>query len=140
MASESPIEFLTERLPASRNRMIAFGQWLNVHLQESKLIEWANREVTMQWGIIRAARLVHVLRTGRDCAVGKSREGERASQIKVVPGDAVPGAQAPVGNAYHAYQALLWITNAEHSIDMQEKLLGDVLGLMRPLLPSNVVH
>jgi len=138
MASESPSDFLTDRLPASRNRMVEIGQWLNVHLEENRLIEWANHDVTKQWGIIRAARLVHVHRTGRDCAVGKPREGKRASQVEVVPGIAVPGARAPVGNAYHAYQALLWITNAEHSIDMQEELLGDVIGLMRPLLPSNV--
>ena len=120
MAGESPIDFLTDRLPASRNRMVEIGQWLNVHLEENRLIEWANHDVTKQWGIIRAARLVHVLRTGRDCAVGKPREGKRASQVEVVPGNTVPGARAPVGNAYHAYQALLWITNAEHSIDMQE--------------------
>jgi hypothetical protein len=125
-------------LPASRNRMIEIGQWLNVRLEEDVLIEWANHHVAKRWGIIRAARLVNVLRAGRDCAVGKPREGQLASQIEIESRDAVPGAEAPVDNAYHAYQALLWIANAERSIDMQEELLANVIGLMRPLLPSNI--
>jgi hypothetical protein len=51
-----------------------------------------------------------------------------------VTGITVPGSKAPVTNAYHAYQALLWIANVEQSIDRQEELLGEVMGLMRPLL------
>jgi hypothetical protein len=34
--------------------------------------------------------------------------------------------------------ALLWIANAESSVDKQEKLLADVMELMRPLLPSSL--
>jgi hypothetical protein len=138
MASESPIEFLTLRLPASRDRMAKLGQWLNVSIGQDKLIRWANHQVAEKWGITRAARLIHILQNGHDCAVGKRINNQPASEVKVVPGNAVPGAQAPVRNAYHAYQALLWIANAEPSLDKQDELLAGALELMRLVLPSRL--
>ncbi len=138
MASESPTEFLADRLPASRDRVVRMGEWLEVSARQDRLIEWANHKVAKQWGIIRAARLIHILLTGHDCAVGKPKKDQPASEVKIEPGNAVPGAQAPVANAYHAYQALLWIANTEPSLEKQDELLAKAVGLMRPLLPSRL--
>ena len=138
MASESPTQFLVDRLAASRDRITTMGQWLKVSIRQDRLVEWANHKVAEKWGITRAARLIHILRTGHDCAVGKGLKDQRASEVKIAPGNAVPGALAPAGNVYHAYQALLWIANTEPSLDMQDKLLAQAAGLMSPLLPSRL--
>jgi hypothetical protein len=68
MAAASPVQFLTDCLPASRNRVLDLVRWLDVPLEMAKLIHWADNEVTARWGISRSARLIHILRTGHDCS------------------------------------------------------------------------
>jgi hypothetical protein len=34
-----------------------------------RLIEWVDAEVTQRWGKVRAARVLHIMQTGCDCAV-----------------------------------------------------------------------
>jgi hypothetical protein len=134
MSRASPVEFLRNRLPASRAGLSEMTRWLETKRSPGNLVRWADTRVARRWGVVRAARLAHILQTGHDCAVGRPLKDQRASQIPVVAGQAVPGAQAPVSNLYHAYQALLWIAGQEPAIDRQDELRDQAAGLIEPLL------
>ena len=69
MSRASTTDFLADRLPRSRRRVEALRNWLTVEVDMPRLIEWVDAEVTQRWGKVRAARVLHIMQTGCDCAV-----------------------------------------------------------------------
>src|SRR5262249_374980 len=136
MSGESPIDFISDRLPKSRSKLLELLRSLDVPLTTEVMTQWVDNEVTHRWGIHRAARVMHILKTGHDCAIGRRRENQRPSDMAVESLAPVPGAKAPAAKVYDAYQALLWIVNKEPSIEKQDELLANVIDLVAPLLPT----
>jgi hypothetical protein len=137
MSGESPVDFISDRLPKSRSKVLELLRSLDVPLTTEAMTQWIDNEVSDRWGVHKAARVMHILKTGHDCAVGRRREKQRPSDIAVESLTAVPGAKAPAANVYDAYQALLWIVNKEPLIEKQDELLADIMDLVDPLLPAH---
>ena len=136
MVRTSPVEFLNARLKSSELEMIASLQTLmEFPLIALTLHSWIDGEVAKQWGKFRAARLLHILNTGSDCAVGRTAEAKKPSELEVTPGERVPGAPDKAASVYDAYQALLWLAGKEKSVERQESLAeeaGSLAALLRP--------
>ncbi len=135
MSRASPVKFLRERLPQSRERVKRLGDWLAAPLAEADLIEWVNGPLTKAWGKGRAARVLHICRTGHDCSVGRFAADKNASELVVHTRTAVPGAPDRTGNVYDLYQTLLWLAGQERALEERESKTEEALELVRPLLP-----
>ncbi len=131
------LDFLRERLPRSAEVVAELRAWLEIRIAPEKLVEWINGPVATKWGKIRAARILHILRTGNDAAVGRSSEARKASELQVSSLHPVLGAPAGATDAYHLYQALLWVAGREESIEHQEALSDEAHRLVLPLLPTD---
>jgi hypothetical protein len=138
MARTSPMEFLNARLKASETEMTASLQKLmGIKLASDTVLAWIDGDVAGRWGKFRAARLLHILNTGADCAVGKATEVKKASELEVSPGERVPGAPEKAASVYDAYQALLWLAGKEKSVERQESLADEATSLATLLLPDS---
>ena len=135
MSSHSPVEFLAERLPRSRQLVEGVRCFVEVPVDEKKLRDWIDEVVAKEWGRPRAARLWSILKTGHDGAVGRTSNDWPASRLEVVRGDKVPGAVVPAGSAYDIYQGLLWLAGNQRSLEQREELLNSIADLMGKLLP-----
>ena len=138
MSRESPVDFLRERLPKSREQVDRLRRWASCPIAETKLVEWVDGPVTEAWGKGRAARVLHISRTGRDCSVGRFVAGRRASELEVSLGRAVPGAPSKTVNVYDLYQTLLWMAGHERAMEEREAKTEQALDLIRPLLSPNL--
>jgi hypothetical protein len=134
MYRTSAVEFLRERLPRSADKAALLREWLKVKVPATRLLAWVDGDLARKWGKVRAARVLHIVRTGRDGAVGRSSEAIRASDLHVSPLEPVPGAPPDTTDAYHIYQALLWIAGREVSIERQESLTDEAQRLVSPLV------
>lgn len=139
MSNHSPLKFLIDRLPRSKQLVEGVRALLEVEMTPETLRKWADKEVAKGWGRPRAARLWHILTTGHDCAVGRASNYVAATHLDVVPLGAVPGSEVPARNAYDVYQALIWLAGNERSIEQREVLLGDVVDLMDKLAPKGSI-
>ncbi len=135
MSRESPIKFLQERLPKSRDRVERLRRWAATPLPEAKLLEWINGSLTKAWGKGRAARVLHICRTGHDCSVGRFVADKNASELVVETGQPVPGAPDRTENVYDLYQTLLWMAGQERALEEREAKTEQALELVRQLLP-----
>jgi hypothetical protein len=136
MSSASPVDFIRERLPKSRERVGQLRNWTTCPITDRDLVTWIDGPLTEKWGKGRAARVLHISRTGRDCSVGRFVAKATSSQLAVHAGDPVPGAPTSTTNIYDLYQTLLWIAGRERAIEERETKTEEALDLVRPLLPE----
>ena len=100
-------------------------------------MSWIDVDVAKHWGKFRAARLLHILNTGSDCAVGKATEAKKPSELEVTRGERVTGAPEKAASVYDAYQTLLWLAGKEKSVERQESLADEATSLATLLLPES---
>ena len=50
MSAESPVRFIADRLPKSRDRILSLGRWLEMPLGIGQAIQWADKKVAGRWG------------------------------------------------------------------------------------------
>lgn len=134
----SPVEFLRERLPKSTKRTATLQRWLDAPVSARRLVQWIDESVAARWGKGRAARVLHIARTGHDCAVGRAAKDTPSSKLETVSGGRVPGAPEHSGNVYDLYQALLWVSGAERSVEQREAMANAALPLIQELLPQHL--
>ena len=138
MSRVSPVEFLAERLPISEQQVTAsVRRFMICRPTRDGMKAWVDVKISGQWGKTRAARVLHILNTGHDCAVGRAAEAKAASQLEVTPGERVPGAPDRAVTAYDAYQALLWLAGKERSVERQESMADEASPLVILLLPED---
>jgi len=75
------------------------------------LERWADHTVASKWGVLAAARALHIIRTGADGSFSDPREKAPPSRRAMVPTDAVPGSQPPNDNIFRVGQILAWLAN-----------------------------
>jgi hypothetical protein len=138
MAKASPVEFLNDRLTASAQQVTdSLQNLMAIPLASETALSWIDGDVAKQCGKFRAARLLHILNTGSDCAVGKATEAKKPSELEVTRGERVPGAPDKAASVYDAYQALLWLAGKEKSVERQESLADEAASLATLLLPES---
>ncbi len=137
-SSESPVKFLSERLLGNGDQIEMLRRWADFKIDENYLVEWVDHVVAEQWGKVRAARFLHIAKTGHDCSVGQSAREKKASMLTTQSGAPVPGAPERSDNAYDHYQTLLWLAGTERTLESREARIDEALELIRSLLPPEL--
>jgi hypothetical protein len=137
-SSESPVTFLTKRLLSNNEQIDMLRIWADHKIGHDALIEWVDQIVAAKWGKIRAARFLHIARTGHDCSVGRSDGDKKASELVTQSGAPVTGAPESSDNAYDHYQSLLWLAGKERTFEGREERVDEALELIRSLLPPEL--
>ncbi len=125
--------------------------------------KWLEKDVSKRWGIHAAARVYHIAKTGKDANFRLSYYSDADGPPVVKPPDLedppvkneavkftdlapipkterdVPGAYAPVRNAYDISQVLSWLANQQKTLQGRLKRIGDIPKLMRSLLTAETI-
>jgi hypothetical protein len=117
--------------------------WLETTVTLDHTRQWVDVPLAELWGDPGAARIWHILRSGRDAKpeILRGKDGEEppampAHERPVAMLDAVPGAFAPVRNAYHAAQALSWVAKEQGNLGTRLRRVKEIPSLMHRLLHS----
>ena len=108
---------------------------MNRQVDEGTVVSWVDRWVTEFWGVQKAARVLHICRTGRDAKIVPPPFAAklRASEYEVTSMAVVPGAPQIADNAYHVCQALTWLVRNNTNIGSEWQMTKDVSRLMAKL-------
>lgn len=102
----------------------------------AQIEHWLDAVVAKEWNANAAARAYHLAKTGYDGNVDPSQKGVSPHALKVGSTHKVPGAFAPVRNAYDISQVLSWIAGHRRNIQEQLKWMLDIPDLMDALLKT----
>ena len=97
---------------------------------------WIDKVVAKKWNANAAARVYHIAKTGHNGNVAPFQKDVSPHALKVSSTYKVPGAFAPVRNAYDISQVLSWIAGHQGNIQVQLKWLLDIPYLMDILLKT----
>lgn len=100
----------------------------------SQIEYWIDEVVAKKWNANAAARVYHIAKTGYDGDVAPPHKDVTPHEREVSSTDEVPGAFAPVRNAYDISQVLSWIAGHRGTIQEQLKWMMDIPYLMDILL------
>ncbi len=127
-----------QQVPQDRQLL---GRWLEQPVTPSRALPWIDQPVAALWGAPTAARVWHILQTGADATPEIHRGSEEAPLLPVpaherpvLPLGPVPGAFAPVANAYHVAQALSWVAKEHRNMGTRLRRLKELPVLMHQLL------
>lgn len=115
--------------------------------------KWLEKHVSQRWGIHAAARVYHIAKTGKDVKKFGHRQPPNLADPPVkkeaikftdlVPlsrtESDVPGAYAPVRNAYDISQVLSWLANQQKTLQGRLKRMGNIPQLMQALLKTKPI-
>jgi hypothetical protein len=118
-------------VPAEHSR---YRRWLDTPVAMERIERWADARVARVWGPHAAARLCHIARTGWDGRVENPFETAKPHERQVASERQVPGAFAPVKNAFHVSQALSWLASHRRMLEDQFERTPHVHRLMSSLL------
>ena len=102
----------------------------------SQIEHWIDEVVAKKWNANAAARAYHIAKTGYDGDVDLPQKDTSPHERKVSRTGEVPGAFAPVRNAYDISQVLSWIAGHRGTIQEQLKWMMDIPYLMDALLKT----
>lgn len=126
------------QVPQDRRLM---ADWLEQPVPAARALPWVDTALAECWGAPTAARIWHILRHGWDARpiITRGQEGEvqppRPPHARpVTPLGPVPGACAPVANAYHVAQALSWVAKEHPHMATRLRRIKEIAPLMRQLL------
>ena len=108
---------------------------------------WLEYAVSKKWGIHAAARAYHIAKTGLDAEFfakpnkSSKKKKVRFNELRLKLGSEtdVPGAYAPVRNAYDISQVLSWIATQQQTLQLRLKWMQDIPALMRALLKQKSI-
>ena len=102
----------------------------------SQIEYWIDEVVAKKWNANAAARAYHIAKTGYDGDVAPPQKGVTPHEREVSSTNEIPGAFAPVRNAYDISQVLSWIAGRRGTIQDQLKWMMDIPYLMDTLLKT----
>jgi hypothetical protein len=111
----NPVSFsyaVRSRLEMIREENRILSKWLTIRITERMIDLWVDQAVEKMWGLSEAARVGSICRDGWDGDIYRIKYTV-PSRLQVSWMDRVPGACVPVGNIYHAAQALGWIASKQ---------------------------
>lgn len=153
-------QFAKEQFESEKERLLTWWRTKVIvqHLWDAapgscQIGKWLEKYVSKRWGIHAAARVYHIAKTGKDVKQFRNSQPPdledppvKNAAIKftdLVPlsrtESDVPGAYAPVRNAYDISQVLSWLANQQKTLQGQLKRIGDIPKLMRSLLTSETI-
>lgn len=147
LSSEDIAKYLESQLEKLPDEQSLYKQWFKAKLSISQIECWADEQLAKSWGNYVAARACHIARTGYDGkVVNPSRQSFQLTLFdkgRVKPHELlvedeiqVPGAHAPVTNAFHVSQVLSWLAKERGTIQAQLEWMMQIPNLMAVLLNS----
>lgn len=140
---EDIAEYLAVSLQSVPQDRQLMSHWLQLPVHHTRALTWVDKPVAALWGEPTAARLWHMLRTGEDAKPEIHRGSEEAPlpvvpahERPVVPLGLIPGAFAPVQNAYHVAQALSWVAKEHTNLGTRLRRLKEIPLLMDQLIAN----
>jgi len=127
---------VNEGLQACRKDRKTCERWLQAKVNNMSLARWADGSLKEAWGLKAATRVLHIARTGRDAIIKGDLKNALPSDIHVGSGNRVPGAMAPVDNAFGASQALSWIAGQRRDLAEEVKWRDSIPNLIKKLIAS----
>ena len=91
-----------------------------VRISPIALNTWIDDVVTKKWGVLAAARTLHIAQTGFDGRFADPREKAPASHRTVAKTLGVPGSEPPNDNVFRIGQVLAWIANSPSESDARD--------------------
>jgi hypothetical protein len=127
-------EFLNEEIKSIGRSVEVYSGWNKVNMSVNQFEQWADNKLADSWGTHLAARACHIARRGRDGRIADPFEKALPHEKRITEEESVPGAIAPISNAYHAYQVLTWL--ASHRPTMQDRFIksAEVPRLMKQMI------
>ena len=110
--------------------------------------KWLEKSVSNKWGVHAAARAYHIAKTGCDgkfiINTDKNKKKKKRVKFNELTLDpktetSVPGAFAPVRNAYDISQVLGWLASQQATVQKQLNWMADIPTLMRSLLTTDII-
>lgn len=129
-----------EQLASVKLDRSRYRRWLDTPISLERIERWADTQVAQTWGPHAAARVCHIVRTGEDGRIEDPFEKAPPHAIAVKSERKMPGACAPVANAYHVSQVLSWISSHRRTIQDQNERTAQIDRLMRTLLPREAAN
>ena len=128
------VEWALERgLRAADLERKRFERWQEREVPWPQVTQWADRTVAEEWGVLAAARLLHIARTGHDARFATARWRGPLSQRPMVPGASVPGSAPPANTVYKVSQILAWLAGQTREVAARIERRSQVVPLVRPL-------
>lgn len=142
--SSSQIEKEKERLIKWYETKVFIKRLFEAKPDRGQIEQWLEKQVSKTWGIHAAARVYHIAKTGFDGPFSNRTEKKKDvkySDLTLVSKNKVqvPGAFAPVRNAYDISQVLSWLASRQQTIQQQLKWMQEVPQLMHTLLKSETI-
>ena len=141
-------EFLEAQLESEQvaQQKHRFEEWYATEIVPKTLSEekpsppqiehWIDKVVAKEWNANAAARVYHIAKTGYDGNVTPFEKNVPPHEREVNGTSEVPGAFAPVRNAYDISQVLSWIAGHRGTLQEQLKWMLDIPYLMDALLKT----
>jgi len=138
---EDIAEYLSISLQSVPQDRQLMHQWLNQEVARPLTQSWVDTSLASLWGDPTAARVWYILRYGED-AKPEIHRGSEDAPLPVVPAHErpvqplgpIPGAFAPVANAYHVAQALSWVAKENSNMGTRLRRIKEIPALMQQLL------
>lgn len=130
-------DLLHEQLATFKAEQARLEEWLTVAVIDSTLAPWVDQFVARRWGIITAARLFSILRTGCDGTVVLGGEKRPPHAYPVQRLERVPGIPAPAATLFDVSQALSWIAVRTAAVQDQLTRMAEVYPLMAALVEKH---
>lgn len=124
---------LTAHLAAASADSERWAKWIGIGADQRALHRWADSVLAPAWGVVNAARVLHILRTGFDARRRAARPGIPATLLRMEPTHEVPGSAPPNDNLFRVAQALAWVakspTDMSHRFERElqiDRLVGEL--------------
>ena len=111
-----------------------FAAWRTVEIDGDQLATWVDQDLQNQWGPVAAARTYRICVSGHDVRVLNASSKVPPTGKRVENLASVPGAIAPVHDAYSVSQALSWLATSRCEIPEQLERQEHIPQLMHALL------
>jgi hypothetical protein len=118
---------------AAHLERLRFERWQKHPAPWARVVTWAESTVAPKWGVIAAARVLHVASTGRDARPATSRWGGSPADWPMIAGDDVPGSAPPADTVYKIAQVLSWMAGRTGEVSARVERRAEVVGMVRSL-------
>lgn len=131
---------LYEQLATFKAEQARLEEWLTTAVIDSTLAPWIDQKVARRWGIITAARIYSILRTGYDGTVLLGGEKRPPHAYPVRQSERVPGILVPAATLFDVSQVLSWIAVRTTAVQDQLTRMAEVYPLMAQLVDLTAIR
>lgn len=126
--------FFAEGLREAKAERLAMARWLEIRIDPARLPALADGVLRDAWGVVDAARFLHVAQTGCDAELADRFQAGPPSAKRMITTVAVPGSAPKARTAWEIAQALSWIARSRSDAGDHLRRLMDIPRLLDSLI------